>query len=217
MSDPGYTILDLNEIEAFPYHQREGEKLLTIQRLTGFRAAGINGWIGEPGEKLVPEHEEDSGNEELYAVVRGRATFTVDEKTFDAPAGTLLHVMAGEKRTADAEEPGTIIVAVGGSIGEAFKSGGWTSFVAADALRHAGRLDEAREAIQELLDLNPGSWAAPYNAACFEALAGDADAAFAYLARARELAPEADFRQYLEGDGDLDPIRDDPRFQELLA
>ena len=216
MSD-GYVILDLGEIEAYPYHQREGEKLLTIQRLTGFRPAGVNGWIGDPGEKLVPEHEEDSGNEEMYVVVRGRATFTVDGNSFDAPEGTLVYVTAGERRSARAEEPGTIVVAVGATVGEAFGGSAWTSFVVADALRREGRLDEARTAIQELLDGQPDRWAAPYNAACFEALAGDADAAFAYLARAKEMAPDEQIREYLEGDSDLDPLRDDPRFEELLA
>ncbi|HEY3962074.1 MAG TPA: hypothetical protein VGL84_06065 [Gaiellaceae bacterium] len=213
----GYVIVDLTEIEAVPYYQREGEKLLTIQRLTGFRPAGINGWIGDPGEKLIPEHEEDSGNEELYVVVRGRATFTVDGKSFDAPEGTLVHVISGEKRTADAGEPGTIIVAIGATIGEPFETGGWTSFVVADAYRRQGRIDEARVAIGELLESTGDRWAGPYNAACFEALAGDADAAFGYLARAKEMAPDVELRQYLEGDSDLDPIRDDPRFQELLA
>jgi hypothetical protein len=69
----GYRILDLATAESFPYHQRDGQKLLPIQRLTDFRAAGINGWTGDPGEPLVPKHAEDSDNEELYLVVRGHA------------------------------------------------------------------------------------------------------------------------------------------------
>jgi tetratricopeptide (TPR) repeat protein len=213
----GYVIVDLNEIEAFPYHQRSGQKLLPIQRLTEFRPAGINGWIGDTGEPLVPEHAEDSDNEEMYVVVTGHATFTVDGESIDAPAGTLLHLQPGEIRSAVSAAPGTIIVAVGATIGKAFANPGWTSFVVADALRQAGRMDEAREAVAEMLALHPDAWHAPYNAACFEALAGDADAAFAYLARAKEMAPAEELRGYLEGDSDLDPIRDDPRFQELLA
>jgi uncharacterized cupin superfamily protein len=215
MSD-GYQILDLAEIEPYPYHQRGGQKLLTIERLTGFRPAGINGWIGDTGEGLVPEHEEDSGNEELYVVVSGRATFTVDGTKHDAPAGTLIHVLAGEKRVAEAAEPDTIVVAVGGTIGEAHEQQGWTSFVVADALRHAGRIGEARAAIAEMIALHPDHWGPPYNAACFEALAGFPDEAFAYLARAKAMSP-ADVRPYLEQDTDLDSLRDDPRFQELLA
>jgi tetratricopeptide (TPR) repeat protein len=212
----GYEILDLGDVEPAPYHQRDGQKLLPIQSLTGYRAAGINGWIGDPGEGLVPEHAEDSDNEELYVVVRGRARFTVDGKDVDAPAGTLLHVLPGENRVAVSEEPGTTVVAIGATIGEPFVTQGWTFFVIADARRREGRLDEAREAIRELLALHPDTWGAPYNAACFEALAGNADAAFEYLRRAQALDPEA-IKEYLAGDSDLDPIRDDPRFQELLA
>jgi len=215
MSD-GYVIVDLNEIEAYPYHQRGGQKLLPIQRLTNFRPAGMNGWIGDAGEELVPEHAEDSDNEELYVVVQGRATFTVDGNSFDAPAGTLVHALPGELRSAKSEEPRTIIVAVGATVGQPFANPGWTSFVVSDALRREGRIDEARVAVGEMLALHPDAWHAPYNAACFESLAGNPDAAFDYLRRAKEMDPEA-IKSYLEGDADLDPIRDDPRFQELLA
>lgn len=212
----GYVIVDLNELEAFPYHQRGGQKLLPIQRITNFQPAGMNGWIGDPGEPLVPEHAEDSDNEELYVVVQGRATFTVDGNSFDAPAGTLVHALPGELRSAKSEEPSTIIAAIGATIGQPFDNPGWTSFVVADALRREGRLDEARVAVAEMLALHPNAWHAPYNAACFESLAGNADAAFDHLRRAKKMDPEG-VKPYLAEDADLDSIRDDPRFQELLA
>lgn len=215
MSD-GYTILTLDEVEAVPYHQREGQKILTIQRLLDFRAAGINGWVGDPGEGLVPEHEEDSGSEELYVVVRGRARFTVDGIDVDAPAGTLIHVLAGEKRVAVSEEPGTIVVAIGGRIGEAHGPSGWTSFVVADALRREGRMDEARAAIKEPIELFPDAWHAPYNAACFEALAGAPDAAFAYLQQAMRIDTQA-VKGYAPQDADLDSLHDDPRWKKLIG
>lgn len=216
MSD-GYVIVDLNEIEAFPYHQRGGQKLLPLQRVTGFQPVGMNGWIGDAGEQLVPEHAEDSDNEELYVVVQGRATFTIDGNSFDAPAGTLVHALPGELRSAKSEEPRTIIVAAGATIGQPFNNPGWTSFVVADALRREGRIEESRVAIQEMIDAAPDHWGPLYNAACFEALAGNADEAFAYLARSKAFADPDELRGYLEGDTDLDPIRNDPRFQELLA
>ena len=40
----GYEILSLDELEAVPYHAREGERLLAVERVLGFSAAGINGW-----------------------------------------------------------------------------------------------------------------------------------------------------------------------------
>ena len=58
--------------------------------------------------------------------------------------------------------------------------------------------------------------AGAYNAACFEALAGETDAALDHLRRAVEL-DRREVRRYAPEDTDLDSIRDDPRYAELLA
>jgi len=211
----GYEILSLHEIEPVPYHARGGEKLLTVDRLLDYRAAGVNAWTGDPGERLVPEHSEDT-DEELYAVVAGRATFTVDGATLDAPAGTLVHVTAGENRTAFAEEPGTIVLAVGATPGEAHPASGWTSWVFADALRREGRVEEGRRAMATVLERNPSAWQASYNVACYEALAGNTGAAFEHLSRAAQIDAEA-VRRLAAEDSDFDSLRDDPRWQEAVG
>jgi quercetin dioxygenase-like cupin family protein len=211
----GYEILSLDDVEPVPYHQRGGQKLLGIERRLGFRAAGINGWVGDAGEPLVPKHAEDD-EEELYVVVRGRATFTVDGEEVDAPAGTLVHLRAGEWREAVAAEDGTLIVAVGGTPGRPHEPSGWTDFAAADAYRRAGRLEDGRAAIARMLETLTDAWYAPYNAACFEALAGDSDRAFAHLAEARRRDADS-VRKWAQEDPDLDPLRDDPRWQEVVA
>ena len=215
MSD-GYRILDLTTAESFPNHQRDGQKLIPIQRLLDYRAAGINGWIGDAGEQLVPEHAEDSDNEELYIVVQGHATFTVDGSEIDAPAGTLLHLSPGELRSAVSRAPATIVAVIGATIGEAYTPQGWTSFVVADHYRHEGRVEEGRAAIREMMDLHPGVWGAPYNAACFEALAGNPDEAFALLQQALQLDTQA-VRRLAPGDSDLDSLHDDPRWKKVAG
>jgi mannose-6-phosphate isomerase-like protein (cupin superfamily) len=58
------------------------------------RSFGINAWTAdEAGKHVIGEHDEAgpraTGHEELYFVVKGRATFTVDGETIDAPAGTV--------------------------------------------------------------------------------------------------------------------------------
>jgi tetratricopeptide (TPR) repeat protein len=126
-------------------------------------------------------------------------------------------VPAGVHRTAAAAEDGTIVFVVGGTVGEAFTAGGWDSFALADTYRQAGRYEEGRAIMKQLIAEKPEYWATTYNAGCFEALAGDADAAFEHLQRAKELDTEGDSAQYFREDSDLDPIRDDPRFQELLS
>ena len=213
MSD-GYTILSLDEVEAASHR---GSNLIPVRHTLGFRPAGVNAWIADPGGQLIPPHEEDSGNEELYAVVRGRARFTVGEETEDARAGTLVFVPPEVHRTAVAEEEGTIVFAVGGTVGEVFSAGGWDSFAIADTFRQAGRFDEGRAIMQQLIAEKPDYWATSYNAGCFESLAGNADAAFEHLRRAKELDAEGESAQYFREDSDLDPLRDDPRFQELLG
>jgi mannose-6-phosphate isomerase-like protein (cupin superfamily) len=212
MSD-GYTILSLDEVETASHR---GSNLIPVRHTLGFRPAGVNAWIADTGGQLMPPHEEDSGNEELYVVVRGRARFTVGDESADAPAGTLVFVPAEVHRTAVAEEPQTIVLAVGGTVGQAFEAHGWETYARADSHRRAGRTEEGRAALVELLGDLPESWGAWYNAACWESLAGNPDAAFEYLRRAQELNAEA-VREYLEQDADLDPIREDPRFAALLA
>jgi tetratricopeptide (TPR) repeat protein len=210
----GYTILTLDEVEPVPHR---GSNLIPVRHALGFRPAGVNAWIADAGGQLIPPHEEDSGNEELYAVVRGRATFTVGEESAIAPAGTLVFVPPGAFRTAAAEEDGTIVFAVGGTVGRAFDPGGWDSFAVAVAYAQTGRLDQARAVMEQLIAEKPDYWAAHYNAGCFEAQAGASDAAFAHLRRAKELDEDGSSAEYFREDGDLDPLRDDPRFQEFLA
>ena len=210
MSD-GYEILTLDELETA---EHRGSNLIPVRYTLGYRPAGVNAWIADAGGQLIPPHEEDSGNEELYVVVRGRASFVVGDETKDAPAGSLIFVEAGHNRTATAEEDGTIIFVVGATIGEAFDGGGWDTFAVAYTAQRAGDMEACRRIMAEEMERRPDSWALPYNMACLEALAGNSDEAFAMLERIPN-GPE--LRGYLENDSDLDNLRDDPRFQELLG
>jgi mannose-6-phosphate isomerase-like protein (cupin superfamily) len=213
MSD-GYTILSLDEVETAKHR---GNTLIPVRRALGFRPAGVNAWKGDSGDGLIPPHEEDSDNEELYAVVSGRATFTVGEDETEAPAGTLAFLPPGVFRSAVAAEDGTIVFVVGGTAGKAFNPSGWEAFALADTHRQEGRLDEGRALMAQLVAERPDYWATHYNAACFEALAGNPDAALVHLQRVRELDAEGESAGYFREDSDLDSLRDDPRFQELLA
>lgn len=53
------------------------------------------------------------------------------------------------------------------------------------------------------------------NLACYEAQAGDTEDALDALGKAIELSGDA--RRAARGDSDFDAMRDDPRFQELVA
>jgi len=120
-------------------------------------------------------------------------------------------------RTAVAAEDGTIVFVAGGSVGEAFNAGGWDSFAIAWTCLQAGRLDEGRAIMEQLIAEKPDYWATSYNAGCWESLAGNADAAFEHLRRAKELDAEGETAPYFREDSDLDSLRDNPRFQGLLG
>src|SRR5689334_4143525 len=99
-----------------------------IRKRFGIQAFGVNAWtVDEAGATLISEHDEvPSGHEELYLVVAGRATFTVDGDELDAPAGTLVFVRdPAAKRGAVAAEGGTTVLIVGARPGAAYRPRAW--------------------------------------------------------------------------------------------
>lgn len=211
----GYRVLSLDDLERLP--STDGElTLLPLRRTIGFQPFGVNAWLGaNAGDQVIERHREQGGDEELYVVVRGRATFTLGDETFDAPPGTLVHALPGTLREAIAADDDTVVLAVGAQAGEAWESAGWEDFYVAFAHRAAGKVDEGRAIVADALARHPGTWQGPYNAACFEALAGDNDAAFAHLAVAVGRAP-AIIARHAPDDPDLMRLQSDPRWNELF-
>jgi hypothetical protein len=88
-------------------------------------AFGANVYVAsEAGGDLLGEHDETkSGQEELYLVVAGEALFTVDGKSFDSPALTVVAVPdPAVVRGATAKTAGTMVVALGGEARDDFRS-----------------------------------------------------------------------------------------------
>jgi len=184
----------------------------------GISSFGVNAWIArEAAARIINEHDESEpdSNEELYLVLRGRASFEIDGERFDAPSGTFVFVRPGVKRTAFAEEPGTTIIVVGGVPGKPYEPGGWELFAPVRPLYEAGDYAEAANRGRELLAGDPPYADLFYNVACCESLAGQKDRAIAHLRRAIELSERT--RLFLAGDSDLDPLRQHPDFEQLLA
>jgi hypothetical protein len=210
----GYEILSLDDLERVPY-RGSGEILRPLRRHLGFQPFGVNVWSAEAtGDKLIPPHEEDSGHEELYVVVRGTARFTLDEETFDAPAGTLVHALAGTFRTATAAAPRTMILVAGATAGKAYVPFNWEDVHIAFAKLDAGDAAGGRAIMEAGLSQADEIWGRHYNVACYLALAGEHDAAFEHLRTAIELDRDK-VMKWLPHDSDLDQLRDDPRFHEL--
>lgn len=208
----------IDEIEAIPV---AGGELhwRPVRRTLGIEAFGINAYTANAGELVVEEHDELGAgaghHEELYVVITGRATFTVDGESFDAPVGTLVFLDdPAERRGARAEEDRTTVLAIGGARGEAYRVSPWEFVFASAPAWEAKRYDEAKAMMLEGLELHPGNTSILYNLACVEALSGEHEAALEHLEQA---AADPRVRTWAQTDSDLDSIRDDPRFTEALG
>jgi hypothetical protein len=190
---------------------------IPVREHFGIRAFGVNAYTpGEDGT-LIGEHDEaGSGQEELYLVLDGTATFEIDGESIDASAGTLVFVRPESRRKATGT--GTVL-AFGATPGEVYQAIDWgeawpfhrDSMVAYSEQRYG----DAREAVRNALEHMPDHAGLNYNYACFATLAGDTgDETFAHLRRSVELLPR--FRDDARRDSDFAAVRDDPRFEEAL-
>jgi quercetin dioxygenase-like cupin family protein len=176
---------------------------------------GVTSWTGkQAGDRIINEHDEEGEDEELYFVHAGRARFELDNEHVDATAGTFVFARPGVKRTAFAEEPGTTILVVGATPGQAYTPTGWELWAPADQLYRAGRYEEAADVALDLVSANPQYPALLYNLACCESLAGRKADAIGHLRLAVERSDEV--QSYLAEDSDLDALRSEPEFQALL-
>ena len=201
-------------------HLDEIERLdrdIPVREHFGVRSFGINGFIAGEDGTLINEHDEvGSGQEELYFVVDGTATFEVDGETIEAPRGTLVYVGAEARRKATGN---ATILAMGGTPGEVYQGVHWgeawpfhrESMQAYGEQRYADALEAVRNALARM----PDHAGLNYNAACFATLAGDSsDETFDHLRRSVELLPR--FRDDARRDEDFAAVRDDPRFEQAL-
>ena len=81
----------------------------------------------EAGDTLTHDHDEVTArHEELFLIVSGHATYRVDGREIDAPAGTFLYVPdPATVRGAVALEAGTTMFVVGAEPGAAFAPSDW--------------------------------------------------------------------------------------------
>lgn len=210
----GYAVAHLDEIDEMddgrcPYRP--------IRHHLGITAFGVNAWTArDAGDRIINEHAEaePGDNEELYLVTQGRAVFELDGDRVDAPAGTFVFARPGVKRTAFAEEAGTTVVALGGTPGKPYEVHGWEVWAPLNPLYEAGEYAEAADRGRPLIEAHPQYGGLFYNLACCESLAGRTADALDHLGRAIELSER--FRTYAQDDSDLDPIRGEPAFEQLI-
>jgi tetratricopeptide (TPR) repeat protein len=210
-----FAVANLDDI---PTLEAPGECPITpVRHHLGISAFGVNAWTAKSaGDRIIPEHSEEDpgGHEELYVVTSGHAVFELDGERHDAPAGTYVFAQPGTKRTAFAEEAGTTVLAIGASPGKPYEVVGWELWHPLRTLYQAGETDEVIARLRELVAEAPQYGLLWFNLACCESVTGQKDEAIEHLRRAFEVSDR--MREFAQGDSDLDPLRDDPAFQELM-
>jgi len=180
----GFSVLTLDGTTG---EENEGRIRVDVQQQLGIRAFGTNAYRSIEGGELIREHDEagfhiaNNDQEELYVVVEGKATFNVDGEKIAAPTGTAVLVRPESKRSAVAEEPGTTVLAIGGTPGEAY-------IVLPEEFREAYEAYSEKE-YEKSIEIYQGILASGfpneagiiYNIACNEALVGRTDNAFEHL------------------------------------
>ena len=209
-ADPGVRITSLDELDRVDL---DGIQWRPIRRRLHVTAFGINAYSGDlAGDELIEEHDETSpgsgGHEELYLVQRGHASFTVGGASVDAPAGTLILVPPGVRRSATAAAARTLIVVIGGRPGTALPVSPFEHWYAAQPAFQAGDDDRAVDVASAGLADWPGHGQIHYQLACFHARAGHAANALHHLRVAIANEPRA--VGWANEDRDLDSIRGAP-------
>ena len=212
-----YSVVALEEIEPGP--EQDGRVPRNIRRHFDIRGFGVRANRAVGDGHVIGEHDEaglgSSGQEELYLVVSGAATFNVNGERIEAPAGTFVFVRdPSVKRSAVAKEEGTTVLAIGGTPGEAYRVSAREAMNDMWEPYQAGDYETALEKLQPVLEERPEALVF-FNVACMETRLGRADDAIRHLEQAIE--DDDRIKENIRSDEDLDSIREDPRFEALTA
>jgi mannose-6-phosphate isomerase-like protein (cupin superfamily) len=197
----GWTAAHIEDLEAIPW-PGAGTTWRPLRQAVGARIVGMGAYTAErAGQDVVEPHRETEGgmgHHEVYVVVLGRATFTLDGEEVDAPAGTVVRVDPEVHRHAVAAEPGTAVIALGGEPTYQPSSAEWIERARPHIRSDPAR---ARAIVDDLRAQRPDSPGVPIAEALLAAGAGD-DAAV----RAALSAVDPRYRGALRADPDLGPF-----------
>jgi mannose-6-phosphate isomerase-like protein (cupin superfamily) len=115
-----YDVVDVNQLEG----EGPGGAVRFVRRRLNASAFGINWYDLLPGV-IGREHDEsDTGQEEVYVVVKGSGTMTIDGEVVPLRPGVFVRVDPGSTRVPQAGDAGLTFVAVGSPPGRSYEPRG---------------------------------------------------------------------------------------------
>ena len=199
MKPRAYEVAHVDELDRI---RAEDFEWRPVRRRFGIESFGTNAYAADADERLIEEHDEGSGHEELYVILTGRARFVLDGEEVDAPAGTVVFISEPTvRREAFAEEDGTTGLAVGGWPDKPFEPSAWEWFFQAYAQPVDEGVATIRDGLERFAGREPQESALLYHLACVEARGGRTDDARAHLKQAIERRPS--LRERANNDPDV--------------
>ena len=186
----------------------DGLQWIPVRRRLGIGAFGVNGFrAAGRGDAVIEDHVESPGQEELYVVLQGAATFTVGGEAVEAGPGTAVYVPDPElKRGAVATEDDTVVLAVGGWREKPYHSLPWEPIYLAQGAMRRGDWAAAIETLEREAGEHRDTATVRFRLACCHARLGEDDAAIDELRRAYEVNPG--IRERAEREDALAGLRD---------
>ena len=116
----GYDLLDVNDLEG----EGPGGAVRFVRRRLNASAFGINWYDLLPGTVGREHDETESGQEEVYVIVKGSGTMTIDGEVVPLRTGTFVRVDPTSTRVPTAGDAGLTFVAVGSPPGRTYEPRG---------------------------------------------------------------------------------------------
>ena len=119
--------MPLIDLTTHPVKATEYGRWQQLNAPLGVEAFGINAIVCDPGEDFDIAHDEsDTGHQEVYVVVAGRAEFTIGDERIEAGPGTVVSAVdPAATRSYRALAAGTRIVCLGAPVGAGVGYGEW--------------------------------------------------------------------------------------------
>ena len=105
----GYDVVDVSGLDA----EGPGGAVRFVRRRLRATAFGINWFELRPGQVGREHDESDTGQEEVYVIVKGSGTMTIDGEEVPLRPGTFVRIDPGSTRVPRAGDDGLTFVAVG--------------------------------------------------------------------------------------------------------